>query len=516
MKIHEEKQGSPEWLKLRATAFCASEAPAMMGVSPYMTRSQLLDMKKSGNPPPVSEHQQRLFDRGHATEESARVITETQISDELYAITASSTITINGIYLLASLDGITNDGKTIFEHKLWNGQLAASVASGTVPDSHKWQLVQQLIVTGAEKVIFVVSDGTEENRVQCDFYLNDDDKTALIDGWKLFDTDLQSHVITPIINLPAITLDISEVAINLHTPEKLVDKIRTQAANVGVFDMSTEKGRDACRSHAATIIKCITPALNESKSLASSAKKVIADDLNFRKQFENGVREIAAMHRAPLTEYEQIQKDIADKKARDERIEAERVENERLFSLLLEEAHVTNDRFDIDRERAEIAAMKKAEQDEKDRIVREAELVEQGKLAAELANKQAMEKAEREKLEAEQREQQAVENARIAKETAELLEKQRVIDAENARVAALAKAESDRLQAVEDERKRVDLEAAKQKAIDDTRKADIEHRNAIKTAVKNALIELGLTDEQAINVVKLAVYGKLGALKIEF
>ena len=205
-----------------------------------------------------------------------------------------------------------------------------------------------------------------------------------------------------------------------------------------------------------------------------------------------------------------------------ERIEAElkaeqdRIEAERMFALLWDEAHIMNDRFDIDKEKAEIAKAKQAEQDEKDRLSREAELVEQGRLAAEQANKQALEKAEREKLEAEQREKQAIEHARIAKEKAELLEKQRIIDAENSRVAALEKAERERLQAIEDERKRVEAESAKQKAIDDARKADIEHRTAIKTSVKELLIASGLTDEQAINVVKLACAGKLGALKIEF
>ena len=475
MNIHSDiKQGTPEWLELRIGSFNASEAPMMMGVSSYGTRSQLLDLKKSGNRQPISEFQQSLFDRGHAAEEKTRAILEVSTGQDFSPITAS--VQVDGMLLLASLDGITDDGKTIFECKLWNEKLVNSVSNGIVPESHKWQLVHQLIVTQAEKVIFVVSDGTEENMVQCEFTLTMFDEDALIDGWKQFDIDLQSHVITPIINLPAITLDISEVALNLHTPERLVDKIRIQAANVGVFDMSTEKGRTACRSHSATIIKCITPALAESKALASSAKKVIADDLNFRKQFEAGVREIAATHRAPLDEYEQVQKDIADKKARDERIEDERVEAERLFSLLWDEAHFLNDKFDFDKEKAEAAKAKQAEQDEKDRLAREAELIEQGRLAAEQANKDALAKAEREKLEAEQREKQAV----------------------------------------EDERKRVEAEAAKQKAIDDARKADIEHRTAIKTSVKELLIASGLTDEQAINVVKLACAGKLGLLVINF
>jgi predicted phage-related endonuclease len=45
MKILNLTQGSPEWLATRAQHFCASDAPAMMGVSKYKTRSDLLREK---------------------------------------------------------------------------------------------------------------------------------------------------------------------------------------------------------------------------------------------------------------------------------------------------------------------------------------------------------------------------------------------------------------------------------------------------------------------------------------
>ena len=42
MKIVNLVQGSPEWHAHRATHFNASDAPAMLGVSPYKTRAQLV------------------------------------------------------------------------------------------------------------------------------------------------------------------------------------------------------------------------------------------------------------------------------------------------------------------------------------------------------------------------------------------------------------------------------------------------------------------------------------------
>ena len=42
MEILSFHQGSPEWAAHRAKHFNASDAPAMLGCSPYMTRSELL------------------------------------------------------------------------------------------------------------------------------------------------------------------------------------------------------------------------------------------------------------------------------------------------------------------------------------------------------------------------------------------------------------------------------------------------------------------------------------------
>lgn len=42
MKTLTLQQGSPEWAAHRAMALNASDAPAMMGVSPYKTRSELV------------------------------------------------------------------------------------------------------------------------------------------------------------------------------------------------------------------------------------------------------------------------------------------------------------------------------------------------------------------------------------------------------------------------------------------------------------------------------------------
>ena len=184
MKIHNVAQGSAEWHALRAQHFTASEAPAMMGASKYQTRTDLLTMKKTGIAPEVNQAQQYIFDRGHATEALARPLVEVMIGEELYPVVGTDG------NLLASMDGATMLGETLFEHKLWNESLVAQVKADELDPHYYWQLEQQLLVSGAERVIFVCSDGTAENFVHMEYRPVAGRAAQLVEGWKQFEADL--------------------------------------------------------------------------------------------------------------------------------------------------------------------------------------------------------------------------------------------------------------------------------------------------------------------------------------
>ncbi|WP_247269569.1 YqaJ viral recombinase family protein [Pseudomonas sp. YL2] len=184
MKIHNIAQGSAEWHALRAQHFTASEAPAMMGASKYQTRTDLLTMKKTGIAPEVTQAQQYIFDKGHATEALARPLVEVMIGEELYPVVGTDG------NLLASMDGATMLGETLFEHKLWNESLAAQVRAEDLDPHYYWQLEQQLLVSGAERVIFVCSDGTAENFVHMEYRPVAGRAAQLVEGWKQFEADL--------------------------------------------------------------------------------------------------------------------------------------------------------------------------------------------------------------------------------------------------------------------------------------------------------------------------------------
>ena len=188
MKIHNVAQGSEAWHALRADFHTASEAPAMMGASKQMKRTELLDAKKSGLDRDVSWWVQKyLFDKGHEFEALARPILEARIGEDLFPIVGTKGD------LLASLDGCTMLGETLFEHKMWNEQLAADVRAGDLDPHYYWQLEQQLLVSGAEKVIFVCSDGTEDNFVSMEYVPVPGRAAKLVAGWKQFEADLAVH-----------------------------------------------------------------------------------------------------------------------------------------------------------------------------------------------------------------------------------------------------------------------------------------------------------------------------------
>ena len=186
--VHTLLQGSPEWEAFRFQYHGASEAAAMLGKSPYMKRTELLHIKKTAMPKEFSDFvQERILDRGHELEAMARPLVEEDLGEELYPVTCSLGKES------ASCDGLTMAGDIAFEHKQWNEELALAVENGNVPDSHMPQCQQILMVTGAERVRFVVSDGTRDRFVWTDVSPDPAWFDRIRAGWEQFDKDLWDY-----------------------------------------------------------------------------------------------------------------------------------------------------------------------------------------------------------------------------------------------------------------------------------------------------------------------------------
>lgn len=229
MTTHNLIQGSPEWLAYRAKHFNASDAPAMMGCSPYMTRTELLARMKTGITADVDAATQRRFDDGHRFEALARPLAEKIIGEDLYAVTGSRG------KLSASFDGLTVMEDVAFEHKSLNDDLRAAfdrMVDVHEPDDcrllpiyHRVQMEQQLLVSDADRVLFMASKWELVNgewalieERHC-WYVSDPELRAqIVAGWDQFERDLADFVTeakaAPVVAAPVETLPAVSVKVD--------------------------------------------------------------------------------------------------------------------------------------------------------------------------------------------------------------------------------------------------------------------------------------------------------------
>jgi putative phage-type endonuclease len=190
---HDFLQGSPEWHAHRTTHLNASDAPAMLGCSPYVTRTQLLHRLHTGLSPEVDPATQSRFDDGHRFEALARPLAEEIVGEDLYPVTGSEG------ELSASFDGLTLLEETAFEHKTLNDELRAcmSTAGTPLPKHYRVQMEQQLLVSGAERALFMASkwQGEPGNETlveerHCWYTPDPALRAEIVAAWKQFAEDL--------------------------------------------------------------------------------------------------------------------------------------------------------------------------------------------------------------------------------------------------------------------------------------------------------------------------------------
>ncbi len=222
MNIIELVQGSESWHKHRATHLGASEAAAMLGLSKYVTRSELLRQKATGLCKDVDSNTQAIFNRGHETEALARPFIETMIGEELWPVTCESG------NLSCSCDGLTLDNDIAWEHKQDSNALFSSVATGKMPEEHLPQCQQILMITGASKLIFTVSNGTPERMASLEVYPDPAWFERIKAGWVQFMLDLENyrhieHAEKPqaeaIMQLPALSVQATGMVTHSNLPE---------------------------------------------------------------------------------------------------------------------------------------------------------------------------------------------------------------------------------------------------------------------------------------------------------
>lgn len=212
-------QGTPEWHAHRANHFNASDAPAMLGESPYKTRSQLLHETSTGITPEVGEQLQRIFDQGHRFEALARPMAVNICETELYPC-----VGVEG-NLSASFDGIDMLETVCFEHKTLNKTLKACANVDQLPMMYKIQMEQQLMVSGADKCLFIASKWDEEDNLidNVKFWYKSNPALAqrIADGWVQFEKDLANYKVVDVIEVQKVSL-IELPTVNVQARGELV------------------------------------------------------------------------------------------------------------------------------------------------------------------------------------------------------------------------------------------------------------------------------------------------------
>ncbi|WP_416406486.1 YqaJ viral recombinase family protein [Paracidovorax citrulli] len=214
------QQGSPAWHAHRRNHFNASDAPAMMGCSPYKTRDELIAELATGIVPDVDAATQAVFDAGHRFEELARPLAEQIIGEELAPLVGSEG------KLSASFDGLTLMEDTGFEHKSLNKALREAMFDGCtgsdLPMQYRVQMEQQCMVSGAQRILFMASKWDGDTLVEerhCWYEPDHTLRAEIVAGWAQLEKEVAAYKPAPAApapvvgrtpeNLPALLIQVS-------------------------------------------------------------------------------------------------------------------------------------------------------------------------------------------------------------------------------------------------------------------------------------------------------------------
>ena len=312
-----------------------------------------------------------------------------------------------------------------------------------------------------------------------------------------------------------VTDDMAPVVYVAGGLDKYFDMVK-DAVSGEVPDLTTKKGRDRIASLAAQVSRSKTAVEKPGRAYLKRLKEMPKTVESELREWVNNCDRLRDEVRRPLTEWEEEQKRIEV-----ERIAAEEAERLRIqIESDHEIAILMNEKFDREREEERKAA--EAAIVERDRKLQE-EAAERAR-AEEAAKQQAeRDRVERERVEAIQREEAAIKQAQAAEAARVAAEEKAIADAEiaekrriEAERQALIAAEAAALAAVDRERKRIEEAAAAAKEEDERRAADRAHRGTVNSKIKSELIALGLSDEQAIAVIKAMVNGNISNVKITY
>lgn len=149
------EQGSAEWLEMRRGKIGASDAPKIMGVSPWGTALQLWQEKVGLREP---QKRNAAMQYGIDREASAR-----ELFNRRSGATMKPEVKVHPLYdwMMASYDGLSEDGKRGLEIKHCGKLDWHHASNGKVPEHYYPQLQHQIEVGGLDMVYYMSVHGEE-------------------------------------------------------------------------------------------------------------------------------------------------------------------------------------------------------------------------------------------------------------------------------------------------------------------------------------------------------------------
>lgn len=162
MRIVTMAQNTPEWLAWRTTGIGASDAPILLGVSPWKSREELLAEKRAARGGP----QTRSFDKPMNRAMKWGKDLESEVVGWYTGLTGIPVAPVCCVHadlpwVKASLDGWSDEVPRVLEVKCPFNQRAGThdkALGGEVPDYYWPQLVHQALTTGCLRIDYVSYD----------------------------------------------------------------------------------------------------------------------------------------------------------------------------------------------------------------------------------------------------------------------------------------------------------------------------------------------------------------------
>ncbi len=225
MRLIQLEQGSDAWLNMRNEKITATDASVITGKNPF-TSPYTLWKRKLGLEPPVQLN--AAMKRGMALEDEAREKFEEYTNIKMTPAVVESDQTS---WMMASLDGLSDNGEFQLEIKCPNNKTHEMAKAGELPAYYHAQIQHQLAVTGNDWSYYFTYDGSDGALVEverddafiCEMMEMEEDFYRRM---REFDAPDQSHLVLENETMKALVSEYMEANAMKKQADKLEKELR--------------------------------------------------------------------------------------------------------------------------------------------------------------------------------------------------------------------------------------------------------------------------------------------------